>query len=201
MLGKLWNLLPVETLHGYENPELIDVVFQKTVAYRPSTPRLDFAKALTVLDFGGGCGIHYKQGANPDGRWAVVETPAMTARAKELETDKLRFFTEIDDAASWLGPINIMHSAGAIQYTPDPLSVVKKLCGLMANRMLWSRLFLGEGSEVQISRLQDNGPGKIPTPRKKVAYPFKRIPKSDFLAAHGGYRLTAEGDDWFQFSR
>lgn len=50
--------------------------------------------------------------------WAVVETPAMTARASELATDRLRFFTDIDGAAEWLGYVDVMHSNCALQY-PD----------------------------------------------------------------------------------
>jgi hypothetical protein len=44
-----------------------------------------------VLDFGGACGLHYKQAQMPDVRRAVVETPAMVTRAAEIATDKLRF--------------------------------------------------------------------------------------------------------------
>ena len=201
MLGKLWNLLPAETLHGYENPELVETIFRKTIAYRPTKPWPEMEDANTVLDFGGGCGIHYKQADHQTVRWAVVETPAMVKRASSLETYHLKFFTNIGEAAAWLGSIDVMHSDGAVQYAPEPLATVRHLCGLQAHRMLWSRLFLGDGAEVQISRLQDNGPGKISTPRKKVVYPFRRIQKSDFLAAHEGYRLTAGGEDWFQFAR
>jgi putative methyltransferase (TIGR04325 family) len=201
MLGKLWNLLPSETLHGYEHPELIETIFRKTIAYKPIKPWPEMANANTVLDFGGGCGIHYKQANHQTVRWAVVETPAMVKRAKILETYHLKFFTDINEAASWLGPIDVMHSNGAVQYADDPLSTVVALCALKAQRMLWYRLFLGDGAEVQVSRLQDNGPGKLATPRKKVAYPFKRIQKSDFLSAHDGYRVVESGEDWFQFAR
>jgi putative methyltransferase (TIGR04325 family) len=201
MLGRLWNLLPSETLHGYEHPELVETIFQKTIAYRPTEPWPEMSNVETVLDFGGGCGLHYKQANHQTVRWAVVETPAMVGRAKSLETFHLKFFTDIDEAASWLGAIDIMHSNGAVQYTPDPLAIVRKLATLRARRLLWYRVFLGEGSETQLSRLQDNGPGKISVGRKKVAYPFKRISKTDFLDAHHGYRLEASGEDWFKFVR
>jgi putative methyltransferase (TIGR04325 family) len=201
MLGKLWNLLPSETLRGYEHPELVETIFRKTMVYSPTKPWPEMKDANTVLDFGGGCGIHYKQADHQTVRWAVVETPAMVRRAKTLETYHLKFFTEINEAAAWLGPIDVMHSNGAVQYAPDPLSVVRRLCGLKARRMFWSRLFLGDGTEVQLSRLQDNGPGKLSLPRKKVAYSFTRIPKSDFISAHAGYQMTASGPDWFKFAR
>jgi putative methyltransferase (TIGR04325 family) len=201
MLGKLWDLLPSETLHGYENPELVETIFRKTIAYRPTKPWPEMESAGTVLDFGGGCGIHYKQANHQTVRWAVVETPAMVNRAKILETYHLKFFTDIDAATAWLGHIDAVHSNGAIQYTPEPLATVRKLASIGARRMLWFRLFLGEGTETQISRLQDNGPGHIEIARKKVAYDFTRVSRSDFLAAHEGYRVVAGGVDWFKFSR
>jgi hypothetical protein len=68
---------PRETLDGYEQPELVEVIFQKTKAYKPDSDWPEMAGVSSVLDFGGGCGIHYKQANLPDVRWAVVETPAM----------------------------------------------------------------------------------------------------------------------------
>src|SRR5436190_4381167 len=90
---------PAETLEGYEQPELVEIVFQKTKAYHPQNDWSEIAGASAVLDFGGGCGVHYKQARLPEVRWAVVETPAMAERARELATDRLRFFTSISEAA------------------------------------------------------------------------------------------------------
>jgi putative methyltransferase (TIGR04325 family) len=201
MLERLLRFLPVETLHGYEHPELVETIFQKTVAYAPTEPWEEMRNAGTVLDFGGGCGLHYKQANNQAVRWAVVETPAMVRRAKTLETDHLRFFTDIDEAALWLGHIDVMHSNGSVQYAPDPLATVRQLAGLNADRMLWYRLFLGDGTKTQVSRLQDHGPGRLDVARKNVAFEFTRIPKADFLDAHQQYRIDASGDDWFKFAR
>ncbi len=51
---------PSETIEGYEQPELIDVILRKTRAYDPPPSEwLDVGDASTVLDFGGGAGIHY----------------------------------------------------------------------------------------------------------------------------------------------
>lgn len=199
MLGRLWNLLPLPTLQGYENPELVDVVFRKTVAYRPQGAWPEIVGAETVLDFGGGCGIHYKQAALPTVRWAVVETPAMVQRAKVLETDQLRFFTSIDDARNWLGDIDVLHSNGAIQYTPEPLVVARKLVKTSPKRLLWYRLnFHSTGS--QISRLSDNGPGKIDgVENKKITYPVFPISELAFHEVHSDYALEARGPDWARY--
>src|SRR5207253_2321028 len=84
---------PSETIEGYDQPELIDVILRKTQAYIPPPSEwLDIGDASTVLDFGGGAGIHYKQSRSPSVRWAVVESPAMVERAAEFSTDRLKFF-------------------------------------------------------------------------------------------------------------
>jgi len=204
MLGRLWKLLPVRTLQGYEHPELVETVFQKTLAYEPTQPWPEMDGIRSVLDFGGACGRHYMEARlhSPAIRWAIVETPAMVARARELETDHLRFFTTIDAAADWLGEIDIIHSNGAIQYTPNPIEVVRNLCKLHASQMLWFRILFGNGArETQISRLSDNGPGKIKTALKKVSYEQTALLEKEFIAAHIGYATKERGSDWFKFAR
>jgi putative methyltransferase (TIGR04325 family) len=194
--------MPTGMIDGYEHAELVEVVFQKTKAYRPDKPWPALAEASTVLDFGGGCGIHYKQANSPTVRWAVVETPAMVTRARELATDRLQFFTDISEAQRWLGDVDVMHSNGALQYSNDPVGVLKQLCAVKANTMLWTRLRLSEGTierELQSSRLRDNGPGEITVEDKIVRYEMTRVPESEFLAAHASYELAERGKDWFHF--
>ncbi|UPT88383.1 hypothetical protein HAP41_0000004395 [Bradyrhizobium barranii subsp. apii] len=110
-------LPPREVIQGYENPELVETIFLKTINYNPDSDWPLVAGINTVLDFGGGAGLHYKVARRqcPDIRWAVVETPAMVQRAKELGTDRLMFFERIDQAADWLGTVDLLHSNGAIQ--------------------------------------------------------------------------------------
>lgn len=204
MLRRLWNLLPSETLHGYEHPELVETVFRKTIAYEPDAPWPDMEGVYSVLDFGGACGRHYKEAKrhSPSIRWAVVETPAMVMRAKELETDRLNFFTSIEAAADWLGSVEVVHSNGALQYTPNPMEALNSLCALRAPKMLWARLLMGAGRKhTQISRLADNGPGEVLSVRKKVAYDQTPINELTFIEAHAGYKLTSRGTDWFKFIR
>lgn len=204
MLRRLWKLLPSETLQGYEHPELIETVFQKTIAYEPTEPWPEMEGVRSVLDFGGACGRHYKEAKrhSADLRWAVVETPAMVARAREIETPQLKFFTDVRTAMAWLGSVEVVHSNGALQYTPNPLQLVGELCSLGAPRMLWRRLLIGKGGRVrQISRLADNGPGRSSSSRKKVSYDQTPIDERKFLEAHRNYRLINRGVDWFDFAR
>jgi putative methyltransferase (TIGR04325 family) len=194
-------LKPSETIDGYEQAELVDVIFQKTLAYKAQGSWPEIEGASSVLDFGGGCGLHYKQAQSSDVRWAVVETPAMVSRAQELATDRLKFFSDIQGAAAWLGSIDVMHSNGALQYTPEPLQILNQLCSLKASRMLWTRLALGTGKEIQTSFLGDNGPGSIQVKEKIVRYERTMISESDFLAAHEGYTIAKRGLDWFHMTR
>lgn len=192
---------PSETINGYEHPEIAEVFFQKTLAYQPQEPWPEIIGASTVLDFGGGCGHHYKQAQSPDVRWAVVETPAMVTRAKELSTDRLQFFTDISEAQKWLGDVDAMHSNGALQYTPEPEKTLQKLCNLRAKKMLWHRVLLGTPErETQSSLLGDNGPGSLRVKEKTVIYERTKIPERAFLDAHAGYAIAARGSDWFCFS-
>jgi putative methyltransferase (TIGR04325 family) len=145
------------------------------------------AGVSSVLDFGGGCGLHYKQAQSPAVRWAVVETLAMVQRAKELSTDRLQFFSHISDAADWLGrPIDVMHSNGALLYTPQPLQNLERLCALRARKMIWNRANLSAGGiehTVQTSHLVDNGPGRAPRTikNKTVKHSLTKFPRQRFL--------------------
>jgi hypothetical protein len=197
---------PTETLEGYAEPELVEVIFQKTKAYDPKGDWPEMAGVSSVLDFGGGCGLHFKlaRRSSPDIRWAVVETPAMIKRATELATDQLQFFTDISEAQAWLGPIDVMHSNSALQYTPEPQVTLKRLCDLRAKRMTWERVTLSKANierELQSSLLGDNGPGSLAGLREEtVKYIRTKIPERTFLDAHYDYDLTQRGPDWFRFS-
>jgi putative methyltransferase (TIGR04325 family) len=196
---------PREVIEGYEHDQLVETVFQKTKAYQPQGEWPLVAGASAVLDFGGGCGVHYELARlqSPEIRWAVVETPAMARRASALATDHLRFFTDVAEAATWLGAIDIMHSNGALQYTPDPLAVLDVLCGLKAKQMYWQRVPFSDGGlarEIQSSFLGDNGPGGLPVGQERIVkYALTKIPEERFLEAHRAYDTVERGSDWFHF--
>jgi hypothetical protein len=198
-------LPPSEIIEGYEQPELVNAILMKTKAYNPAPDELlEIGGVSTVLDFGGGAGIDYRQARSETVRWAVVESAGMVERASELETERLRFFTAISEAAEWLGEVDLMHSNGALQYVPEPLHTLDQLCGLKAKQMLWKRVLLSSSSlerEVQSSFLGDNGPGSLPVLREKIIkYDRTRIPEPDFVARHRDYYLADRGPDWFRFS-
>lgn len=192
---------PTEVIEGYENPELVETIFRKTANYEPAGEWQLVAGVRTVLDFGGGAGLHYKSARkqSPDIRWAVVETPAMVRRSRELATNRLMFFDEIAKAADWLGEIELMHSNGAIQYVPDAIDTIRTLCAARPATMIWYRVPISDGiieSEVQTSFLSDNGPGLQATGKDKlVRYARHWISGEAFVAAHGGYRVAERAAD------
>ncbi|MEN6535658.1 MAG: hypothetical protein ABFD89_18485 [Bryobacteraceae bacterium] len=195
-------------LEGYEQPELVEMIYRKTVT-APEQPASwpEMAGASSVLDFGGGCGIHYRRAAAQSAaiRWAVVETPAMAARAAELQSERLRFFSQIENAGAWLGRIDVVHSNGALQYVEDPRATLAALCDLRAPTMIWERMALSRDSdgrrEIHTSHLVDSGPGAAPLGilNRHVRLPRTILPESDFVAAHREYRMIKRGDDHFVF--
>lgn len=81
------------------------------------------AKEPRILDFGGSFGLHYflaRQHLPRRYRWAVVETELIASLAAQIASDELKFFTSIEAARDWLGGIDVLHTSGTLQYTPDP---------------------------------------------------------------------------------
>jgi hypothetical protein len=132
-IGLRTKILKSGKWNGTEAPELVEIIFRRTVACDPDSGWPEMSGVSSVLDFGGGCGIHYKLAKSSTVRWAVVETARMVERASELATDRLRFFTSIDTAKEWLDDIDVMHSRHALHYTTDPADTLQKLCSLRAS--------------------------------------------------------------------
>jgi len=214
-----WRRKPEAARRGYDDALLIEVIIRKTAALQGGGRRIDDVLAgetllptiagiaaagdsrpLHVLDFGGAAGLHYfvAKEAFPerDFRWAIVETPAMTAEAARFADDRLHFFTSIGDATRWLGEIAFVHCVSALQYVPQPEATLSSLLTLDAPVLLWAKLMLGERREAftQVSRLRDNGPGPLPAgiADREISYSGIRLARGDFLQAHNDarYRLA-----------
>ena len=189
---------------GYETSELVDVVCRKTAIYRDqlatnAPARLTGGDTLAligiglahncsrpiinVIDFGGACGAHYflLKSVLKDSvkfNWHVVETPAMVNRAVELETDELRFFGSIADAASGLDCVDIVFSSGTLQCVSNAKESLHELLRLRPHLVVLARLGLTTGVReivtIHETRLSDNGPGPLPPGCKDgtTRYPF-----------------------------
>ena len=123
----------------------------------------------------------------------------MARRARQLATNRLMFFSDIREAADWLGEVELMHSNGAIQYVPDAIETIRTLCATQPAAMAWYRVPISDDNaraEVQTSFLSDNGPGSLPASKDKlVKYARNWIPAPAFLAAHDGYRVAERSSD------
>jgi putative methyltransferase (TIGR04325 family) len=121
----------------------------------------------------------------------------MTRCAKILEDDSLRFFDNIEAAASHLGTIDVVLMSSSLQYTSDPLKALIELLKLRAKRVFITRTtFNHEGSRlitIQRSRLSSNGPGPLPPGihDRDVFYPitFEPLAAVEQLISSHGYRI------------
>jgi len=193
------RLVAHQNLVGYESAELIDTVFTKTWdRYQPS--KFDNSELLnvinrlrphTVLDFGGGAGVHYKQAqASIDIpiRWAIVETPSMTIYCNHnTRAVDLHWFTSIAFAKYWLKNVDLVLCNGALQYTSDPIAIANELAALNARELLYQRLRFDQPSDIESSWLSDHGPGPAWGPEAIVHVQRTRIDREAFFMVHNAY--------------
>jgi putative methyltransferase (TIGR04325 family) len=214
---------------GYDEMDVAHIILEKTKAYREqivSEPMVidrpdnyyvllgilialenKQSDELQVIDFGGGSGVHYFfvrafLENKVKIRWHVVETPALVQASKELENNELKFFDSVSAAVQSLTGVDLMHSSGALQCTPDPYQSLRELIAANARVMLLSRVGLTRGSHdvpvLRESSLNMVGPGPLPPGVKdqKVMVPFVFAQKHDFdqiLAQN--YRIVLELHD------
>jgi putative methyltransferase (TIGR04325 family) len=176
---------------GYEDPDLIDVVAEKTerlvnklacspieidqeTAYRLALMRRCMPSSRTaVIDVGGACGYYfhlYKRVFGDAGiiSWCVVETPSMVAAAKarRLDNTVLTFNERLDKVPHVAAVPTLVLCSSVLQYFPSPAETVKELASLRPKTILVTRTPLSTYSErlisLQASNLRDNGPGSLP---------------------------------------
>jgi len=200
---------------GYDADDIAEVIAYKTsLAFDPrqiapeqalnSVIAIGIAAAemahrpLRVLDFGGGCGFHYFRVAHAIRlplQWALVETPAMTARAASLANGAFDAFSTIDQAAQKLGDIDIVHASSAIQYVPDPLETLNALAALGAPFIALLRFPIWNAPSIvglQRSRLAGNGIGPMPPhiPDRDIVYPVTFVNFDEVLRALSQYEVA-----------
>ncbi len=137
-------------------------------------------RPLRVLDFGGGCGIHYfaaRSAFIAPLHWAVVESRIMADRARTIGAGQFEAYDQITSAASALGRVDLVHASSAIQYVPEPMASLEALIGLRAPYFLLARFPVWAGQPlvgVQESMLANNGIGPMPPDMadRTVKYPI-----------------------------
>jgi putative methyltransferase (TIGR04325 family) len=193
---------------GYAQEEIAKVVIAKNIRFSASlsrsTPVVDLGSmrelvaitlsagsdSVNVLDFGGGGGHHYIVakaviGSKFNLRWNVVETETMVDASGQIADGKLRFFTNIEEAADDLQDVDLVFSSNALQYVPDQEYFLNKLLSIGATNVFLTRVPLSRIQTkviVQHSLLSENGPGPLPdgVRDKRVSYPATFSKKDTF---------------------
>jgi len=201
-----WTEATAACAGGYENPDLLEVIHEKTRRYRdelesglvelnPVDVRISLGLSLAtttpelkVLDFGGACGAHYflarKLLHGTRLQWSVVETTLMAARATDFEDASLSFTDNVQSALDRLGSVDVVLSSGTLHYLPDPRSVLESLLACNAKTLVLTRLALTDGPDlisVQRSLLSDDGRGPMPPGmgNKQISYPAIFVNRDD----------------------
>ena len=178
----------------YEAADIIELVLRKTEIYRDQLEELSSTtvtnyqtlenlfvlsyvrpdQPLNILELGGACGATYFQLAHllPQriASWRIVETPAMTARARQAFPDPaLSFFDNVPEAIEKMERRDLLIAQGVLQYMPRPLDKFDELMALGFEHVYVSRTVTlenksaGEAPIVFNSRsnLSEHGPGPI----------------------------------------
>jgi putative methyltransferase (TIGR04325 family) len=113
-------------------------------------------RPLRVLDFGGGCGVHYFTArfvVTMPLKWAIVETRVMAEQAREVSEGEFEVYDEVAPTVASLGGVDLVLTSGAIQYTPDPLATLDALIGIGAPYFMLARFpFWGQRMMVAIDK-------------------------------------------------
>ena len=160
------------------------------------------SRPLCVLDFGGACGFHYLWVVATLGvplRWAIVETPTMATRAAKIAQGRFNVFTEIAEAARWLGRIDLVHASGVLQYMPDPITALQTLVDLRSHHIALARLPIWDRAPIvaiQDSFLAENGIGPLPpgVPDKQIRFPITFVNFADISRVLSHYTPTLVTD-------
>ena len=201
-----WNEAnKASTENAYEHSKLTKLIFDKSVAYRDKLSegiisinnseiqtltalgivisQSQHSEKITVIDYGGACGAHYFLAKHIFSAtkfdWRVIETPSMVKVARDIESNELHFFDDIEHAIKNADSIHLIHSSGTLQCIPEPYKTLEHLVNIKPNFMLFSRLGVTpESSEiitVHQHMMSANGPGPAPKNFKDqiCIYPFQ----------------------------
>ena len=162
--------------------------------------QLDSEKQLNVLEIGGACGALYFEIMHLLPRsirkWHVVETPAMAEMGRKMfQDDKLKFFEDLDSAASGFLP-DLVIAQSVLQYTPNPIHTWQTLLAVGADHAYIARTAVGVDIERpvvtrQVCMLSMHGPGSAPEgfDDRITSQPVVLVTAESFAESASGYRL------------
>lgn len=139
-------------------------------------------ESISVLDFGGALGSTYVQHSSvfksqlqSKVYWSIVEQPIFVKAGKnEFQSDSLKFFETIQDAAVLRAP-DLIFSSSTLQYLESPEMWIKELTSLGAPYLFLDRIAFNGESKKRLT-LQ-----KVPRNIYEASYPCWFFNESDFL--------------------
>ena len=196
---------------GYEHDTLIDAILWSTEQLRDRLAAespleiegIDFKNLmvmeravrngeLSVIDFGGACGAHYFKARAYFGdrvkiHWHVVETAAMVAHCTRLAGGDLHFHESMESAREACPEADLMFTAGAIVYTPDPLAFTRRIVESNARFLYITRQGLLEDNRTVVTvqeRKISKGVRPLPPGMDDalLRYPATWVPRTAFEA-------------------
>lgn len=157
---------------SYQDPRLVDVVFQKTKIYRQRLldsdrpviksrqliqnlfvlSYLHYSRSISVLEVGGACGASYFEIQRLLGdriaQWSIAETPAMAAAGSKLNNEQsFSCNPDLHSAISVLKARDVAIAQGVLQYASDPLQMLRDLFKLGFDYVYISRTAVLVGAE------------------------------------------------------
>jgi putative methyltransferase (TIGR04325 family) len=145
--------------------QALEDLFVARLCARPS--------GLNVFDLGGACGAWLDRVDVAFGglvqRYALVETAGMVAHAKPLRSADPRvcLTTDLAEAKSFLGEIDLVVASGVANYLPDPIAIILELVRLQPRYIYLTRTLVSSSEQGAIytrqrSLLSEHGPGPMP---------------------------------------
>ncbi len=213
----------VKKFNGYDDNELIESIFKKTVKFidslKTATPvTLDAhhlfllsvisllnKNNLKILDFGGAFGTHYyiakKFLSHIQFDWTVVELPEVIKLGKPLQNEELAFYDLQGDFSQRLGEFDLVLTSATLQHMPSPLKTLSFLTQQQAPLIALMRLGVTPEAQdlwtLHKAHFRDCGPGEAlaTCPNKIAAFTFCMMAKQHVDEALKTYELVISNPD------
>lgn len=107
---------------------------------------------VSVLDFGGGFGVHCETARRVLPmhwkRWCIVETSAvLNVLRQQPAAEGVSYAASIVEARRALRDVDVVYANGSLQYTAHPLDILRELTSIGAKAIMLTRFPLTEGDE------------------------------------------------------